>query len=69
MKKTASSDPWSGGLYLTLYIDVYEEYLNLNESIMFLVTTGRGALIRVGNSSYSTDYSNNGILLPAGFGS
>ena len=68
LKETASFDPYLG-LYLTLYVDVYEEFLNLNTSVMYLVSTGRGALIRVGNSSYSTFYSSNGISLPAGFGS
>jgi len=69
LKQTTSSDPWVDGLILTLYVDVYEELMNMNSSLIFATMAGRGALIRIGNSSYSTDYSNNGILLPAGFGS
>ena len=66
LKKSTSSDPWSGGLILTLYIDVYEELLNLNERILNTVMVGRGAIIQIGNSSYSKFHTNNGILLSAG---
>ena len=42
------------GLQLTLYVNVYEKYLKTRK--------GMGGVIRLGNSSYLTDNSNNGIL-------
>jgi len=49
------------GLWLTFYVNVYEEFL-LDGSTSFL-----GAVLRIGNSSYSTFYANTiGILLAPG---
>ena len=49
------------GLWLTFYVNVYEEFL-LDGSTSFL-----GAVLRIGNSSYSTFYANTiGILLTPG---
>jgi hypothetical protein len=44
------------GLQLKLYVNMYELLIDKIES------NGLGALIRIGNSSYSTYYSNNGIF-------
>ena len=44
------------GLYLTFYVNVYEKLFN----------TVSGAVVRIGNSSYSTYYSNNGIFISPG---
>jgi hypothetical protein len=66
LKQTTVSDPFVGSLVLTLYVNFYEGLLNLNDEKAKLLLTGRGAMIRIGNSSYSTFYSNNALLLPAG---
>jgi hypothetical protein len=52
------SDP-TYGLQLTLYINVYEELLT---SLKY----GLGALIRIGNSSYLTDYGSGGVFIIPG---
>ena len=52
------------GLQLTLYVNIYEKLLNDTLNIF-----GLGALIRIGNSSYLSDYSNGGLFLPAGLDS
>ena len=49
------------GLKLTLYVNVYEKLISDSTNIY-----GLGALIRIGNSSYSSDYSNGGIFVPPG---
>jgi hypothetical protein len=49
------------GLQLTLYVNVYEKLISDPTNIY-----GLGALIRIGNSSYLSDYSNGGIFIPPG---
>ena len=44
------------GLFLTFYVNVYEKLYN----------TVLGAVVRIGNSSYSSYYSNNGIFISPG---
>jgi hypothetical protein len=46
------------GLQLTLYVNVYEKLISDTTKIY-----GLGALIRIGNSSYLSDYSNGGIFV------
>ena len=46
------------GLQLKIYVNIYEELINFEESL--------GAVIRIGNSSYSTYYSNDGIFVSPG---
>jgi hypothetical protein len=50
------------GLQLKMYVNIYEKFLNDTSNVY-----GLGALIRIGNSSYSSDYLNGGIFLPSGF--
>jgi len=58
LKKTSISGS-DFGLQLSLYVNIYEELLEyVNNS---------GAIIRIGNSSYSTYYSNDGLFVPPGF--
>jgi hypothetical protein len=58
LKKTSISGS-DFGLQLSLYVNIYEELMEyVNNS---------GAIIRIGNSSYSTYYSNDGIFVPSGF--
>ena len=47
------------GLQLTLYVNIYEKHLKTRK--------GLGAVIRIGNSSYQTDNSNNGIFVSPGY--
>ena len=47
------------GLQLKLYVNIYEQFLSDTSNVY-----GLGALIRIGNSSYSSDYSNGDIFLP-----
>ena len=61
LKETSIGGP-DLGLKLTLYVNIYEELLNDTDNI-----GGLGALIRIGNSSYSSDYLNGGIFIPPGF--
>ena len=49
------------GLQVTLYVNVYEKLLNDPSSV-----AGLGALVRVGNSSFTTYDSNNGIFISSG---
>ena len=49
------------GLQVTLYVNLYEKLMSDTTNIF-----GLGALIRIGNSSYSSDYSNGGIFVPPG---
>ena len=58
LKKSTISGP-DYGLSLTVYVNFYEELMSYS--------SGLGALIRIGNSSYSTFYSNGGILVSSGF--
>ena len=62
--KNSSLDGTLFGLQLTIYVNVYEELIQ-NYSKKFV--NGFGAVIRIGNSSYSTFYSRGvGILVSAG---
>jgi hypothetical protein len=45
------------GLQLIFYVNIYEKLLGY----------GTGAIVRIGNSSYMTDYLLGGIFLPPGF--
>ena len=56
--KESSSTGLASGLKLTLYVNVYEK---------FNWYRGLGAVIRIGNSSYSTYFSDSGMFLPPGF--
>ena len=55
LKKSYLAGP-NFGLFLTFYVNIYEKLSN----------TVLGAVIRIGNSSYSTYYSNNGIFVSPG---
>ena len=59
--KKSSLVGWNFGLQLTLYLNVYEKLLNDKNNV-----GGLGALIRLGNSSYLTDYLDSGILVTPG---
>jgi hypothetical protein len=59
LKESNMAGPYFG-LHLTLYVNIYEKLIDF-EKILSL-----GAIIRIGNSSYSTYDSNNGILVPSG---
>ena len=52
---------WNFGLQMTLYVNVYEELLNVSSDVF-----GLGALIRLGNNSFTSDYLDSGILLQPG---
>ena len=58
LKKSNLAGP-DFGLQLTLYTNFYEELLSF--------ANGFGAIIRIGNSSYSMYDSNNGLFASAGF--
>ena len=49
------------GLYLKLYVNIYEKLLEYSNDFEL------GTIIRIGNSSYMTDNSNNDIFLSPGF--
>jgi len=49
---------------LTLYVNIYEKLIDFDFE---KVVIGLGAIIRIGNSSYSKYDSNNGILVPSGY--
>ena len=57
--KKSSIAGWNFGLQLTLYVNIYEKFLRQ--------VPWTGALVRIGNSSYVTDYSNGGIFVAPGF--
>ena len=59
MKKTTIADPVFG-LRLMSYVNFYDQ-------LNYLQSNGFCAIIRIGNNSYSTDFSNGGILVSAGF--
>ena len=62
LKESAIAYPLYG-LNLELYVNIHEEFLvNQNGSI-----NGLGGLIRLGNSSYSTYYLDDGIFLSPGY--
>ena len=64
LKESIISGP-SYGLYLQLYVNVYEMLLNSDNSN---IMNSLGAVIRIGNSSYETFYSyGEGIFLSPGF--
>jgi hypothetical protein len=52
---------WNFGLQLTLYANIYEKLLNNTNEV-----SGLGVLVRLGNSSYLTEYLNSGILITPG---
>ena len=60
LKQSTVSDIYFG-LDLTLYINIYEKILKFRK-----LTTGMGAIIRIGNSSYMTYYSNGGTFITPG---
>ena len=49
------------GLTLTIYTGFVEKLSKFNSYI-----GGRGLILQIGNSSYKTEYSGNGLLVPAG---
>jgi len=57
LKKSYLAGP-EFGLTLTLYVNVYEKLLNVTNQLY-----GLGAIVRIGNSSYLTHYSNGGIFV------
>jgi hypothetical protein len=59
LKESNMAGPYFG-LHLTLYVNIYEKLIDFEKIL------GLGAIIRIGNSSYSTYDSNNGILVPSG---
>ena len=65
LKKTTLSDP-NFGLQLILYVNFYEK-LGDNFGGLDGDQMTSGAIIRIGNSSYSSYYSNGGILASSGF--
>jgi hypothetical protein len=60
LKESNMAGPYFG-LHLTLYVNIYEKLIDFEKIL------GLGAIIRIGNSSYSMYDSNNGILVPSGF--
>jgi hypothetical protein len=52
------------GLQLTIYANIYEEFLDVMDKNGL---NQMGVIIRIGNSSYMRDYSNDGILVSPGF--
>ena len=57
LRQSTISDP-NFGLQLILYVNIYEKLLEFANVL--------GAVIRIGNSSYSTYYSNSGIFVATG---
>jgi hypothetical protein len=49
------------GLQLTFYVNIYEKLLNNTDN-----TFGLGGVVRIGNSSYLTDYLDGGLFVPPG---
>ena len=63
LKQTAISG-LDYGLSITLYVNVYEKLLKINKLRNY--SFGSGLIVRIGNSSYSTYYSNGGIFISPG---
>jgi hypothetical protein len=67
LKKSNFAGP-TFGLQLTLYVNFYEE---LTENISYEgfeeMRGGIGAVIRIDNSTYQLDFSQDGIFVPSGF--
>ena len=61
LKKSTIASPFYG-LQLTLYVNLYEELWSSNNRRKYL-----GAVIRIGNSSYSTYYLDGGIFVSPGY--
>ena len=60
LKQSKISGP-DCGLQFEFYVNIYEELMGVKDLV-----TGIGAIVRIGNSSYSTYDSNNGIFISSG---
>ena len=60
LRQSTIADP-TFGLQLTLYVNIYEELLDLKE-----FTNGIGVLVRIDNSSYTRYFSSSGIFVAPG---
>ena len=59
LKESSFAGPYYG-LHLTLYVNVYEK-------LLYSLTNRLGALIRIGNSSFSYYYDDGGVFVAPGF--
>jgi len=59
LNESLLSDPYYG-LELTLYVNVYEKLLDT-------ITYAAGVVVRIGNSSYLTDFGTAGVFITSGF--